>query len=88
MLRPGTKVGRWTAVRAIGSVSSAVGARLAGRCGDPEAGGGIALGVEIDQQDGLTARGEGGGEIDRGGRLANAALLIGNRDDTWLIRSV
>jgi hypothetical protein len=48
-----------------------------------EGDGGVALGIEVDQQ-GLGARGgDAGGDVDRGRRLADAALLIRDRvDDT------
>ena len=45
------------------------------------AGGGVALRIEIDQQHAALHRGEARGEVDGGGRLADAALLVGDRDD-------
>lgn len=36
--------------------------------------GGIALGVEVDEEDALAARGETGGQVDRSGRFADAAF--------------
>jgi hypothetical protein len=41
----------------------------------------VSLGIEVDQQRRLAAERQGGGEIDGGGRLADAALLIGNREN-------
>jgi hypothetical protein len=38
------------------------------------------LGVEIDQQDLFAHRGQGGGEINRGRGLADAAFLVGDRE--------
>ena len=46
---------------------------------DAEAGRGIALRVEIDDQHLLADGGERGAEIDRRRRLADAALLVGDR---------
>ncbi len=48
---------------------------------DAEAGGGVALRIEIDDQHALADRRERGAEIDRGGGLADAALLVGQRQD-------
>ena len=46
---------------------------------DPEAGRGVALRVEVDDQHALADRGQGGTEVDRGGGLADAAFLVGDR---------
>ena len=43
--------------------------------------GGVALGVEVDEQGLGARRGDAGGEVDRGGRLADAALLVRDRVD-------
>ncbi len=48
---------------------------------DAEAGGGVALRIEIDDQHALADGGQCGAEIDRGGGLADAALLVGERQD-------
>ena len=48
---------------------------------DAEAGRGVALGIEIDDQHFLADRGQRGAEIDRGGGLADPALLIGDRQN-------
>ena len=53
---------------------------------DAEAGAGIALRVEVDDQHALADGGQRGAEIDGGGGLADAALLIGERDDTRVRR--
>ena len=48
---------------------------------DAEAGRGVALRIEIDDQYLLADGGERGAEIDRGRGLADAALLVGDRQD-------
>ena len=45
---------------------------------DPETRRGIALGVEVDDQDPLAELGETGTDVDRRRRLADAALLVGD----------
>ena len=52
-----------------------------GRLGKAEAAGGVGLGVEVDEQDGLAAFGERRGQVDGGGGLADAALLVGDGND-------
>jgi hypothetical protein len=42
---------------------------------------GVALRVEVDQQDALLGGGQGRGEVHRRGGLSHAALLIRYRDD-------
>ena len=41
----------------------------------------VALRVEVDEQGGLAAKGQGGSQVDGRGRLADAALLVRDRDD-------
>ena len=53
-----------------------VGAHLDAPLGDAVAGGRVALRVQIDDQDLFAQRGHTGREIDGGGGLAHAALLI------------
>ena len=48
---------------------------------DAETGRGVALRIEIDDQHALADRSERGAEIDRRGGLADAALLVGERQD-------
>ena len=48
---------------------------------DAEAGGGVALRVEVDDQDLPTELGEGGTQIDGRRRLADPTLLVGDRED-------
>ena len=49
--------------------------------GDAETGRGVALGVEVDHEHPVAERGERGPEVDRGRRLADAALLVGDGHD-------
>jgi hypothetical protein len=51
---------------------------------DTKPGTGVALRVNIDNQDFLTNCRECGGQIDGGGRLADAAFLVGDGDDPVL----
>ena len=53
--------------------------------GDPEGGGTVGLGVEVDQHDPATRGGEHRGEIDRGGGLSATALLVHDRDDPHVV---
>ena len=50
--------------------------------GDAEAGGGVALGVGVDDQDAEVIGGQGGGQIDGGGGFSDAALLVGDGKDS------
>ena len=43
--------------------------------------GGVALRIDVDEQHAAARRGERGREIHGGGRLADAALLVRDRDD-------
>ncbi len=47
----------------------------------PQPGGGVALRVEIDHQGAVAELGQGRSQVDRGGGLADAALLIGDGED-------
>ena len=58
-----------------------VGRAAAAAAIDAETGRGVALRIEIDDQHALADRGERGAEIDRGRGLADAALLVGERQD-------
>jgi hypothetical protein len=62
-----------------------IGASLAVVAADSETGRGVALGIEIEQQDAVV-RGEGGGEVDRRRRFADAAFLVGEGDDAGAAR--
>ena len=46
-----------------------------------EAGGGVGLGVAIDEEGWDAAGGEAGGEVDAGGGLSDSALLVGDGND-------
>ena len=59
-----------------------IGRNLAIGARNAEAGRGIALRIEIDDQHALADGGQRRGEIDRGGGLAHAALLVGESQDT------
>src|SRR5246127_5989598 len=48
---------------------------------DAKAGGGVTLGIQIDDQHALADGCQRGAEIDRGGGLADAALLVRQRQD-------
>ena len=48
---------------------------------DAQAGAGVALRIEVDDQDPVAEVGQAGAEVDRGGGLADAALLVGDGDD-------
>jgi hypothetical protein len=48
---------------------------------DARAHGGIALRVEVDHQHALAHLGQAGGQVDGGGGLADAALLVGDAKD-------
>ena len=47
----------------------------------PEARGGVALGVEVDDEDPVAQLGEGGAQVHGGRGLAHATLLVGDGDD-------
>ncbi len=53
----------------------------AGWRGDAQARRGVALRVGVDQQHALADGGQGGAEVDGGGGLAHAALLVGDGQD-------
>ena len=49
--------------------------------GDAEAAGGVALGVDVDDERRPARLGESGGDVNGGGGLADPALLVGHGDD-------
>jgi hypothetical protein len=57
-----------------------IGAGPAFRPLDPEPGGGIALWIEVEEQN-LVLRRQDGGEVDRGRGFADATFLVGEGDD-------
>ncbi len=58
-----------------------VGRRHAASVIHAERGGGVALGVEVDHQHPLAELGQAGRDVDGGGGLADAALLVGHDHD-------
>jgi hypothetical protein len=59
----------------------AVGAVAALGAIDAKAGGGVALRIEVDEQHVAAEGGKAGGQIYGGGGFADAAFLVGDRDD-------
>ena len=55
---------------------------------DADAGGRVALWIDIDDEDALAQRGERGAEVDGGRALADAAFLVHDRDDAARARDV
>src|SRR5262249_55443355 len=55
--------------------------RRAAVCALAQPGGGVRLRIEVDHERALAGLGETGSEVDRGRRLADAALLVGKRVD-------
>ncbi len=49
--------------------------------GEAEATGGVGLGVAVDEEGGEAFEGEGCGEVDGGGGLADSSLLVDDSDD-------
>jgi len=65
-----------------------IGRAVAAAAVDAKTGGSVALRIEIDDQHTLADRSECGTQIDRGGGLADAALLVGERQDARMARRV
>ena len=63
-----------------------VGRGVAALAVDAEPGRGVTLRVEVDDQHALADRGQRGAEVDRGRGLADAALLVGKREDARMAR--
>ena len=59
-----------------------VGVGAIGVAKESEAAGGVGLGVAVDEEGWGLVRRERRGEVDGGGRLADSALLVGDRDDS------
>jgi len=55
----------------------------------PESPRGVRLGIGVDEERGALGNGQGGGEVDRGRGLADASLLVCDRDDPtqWSLSS-
>ena len=58
-----------------------VDARHLGVVVDAERGAGVALRVDVDDQHGQSGLGQRGGDVDGGGGLADATLLVGDGED-------
>ena len=69
-------------------VDQPVAAKAAVLWRDTEAGRGVALGVEVDQQHRLPCHGQGGGQVDGRGGLAHAPLLVGDGENARLVHRV
>ena len=67
--------------RAVAAAEQPVDRPLGARGLDAQPAGGVALRIEIDEQHLGAGLGEAGGDVDGGGRLADAALLVGDGDD-------
>ena len=61
--------------------------RLSSRC-NAEAGGGVGLGIAVDQEDLEAFKSQAGGEVDGGGGFAHTALLVHDRRESspWHFR--
>ena len=55
--------------------------------GDAQRGAGVALRVQIDDERLESLDGQRGGQVHRGGRLAHAALLVGDREKSAMARA-
>ena len=53
---------------------------------DSQGRGGVPLRIDVDDQHVQAGGSQGSGDVDRGGRLADAALLVGNSEDPGLLR--
>ena len=81
--RPGIWVSRTASVERRQAQQELVRAGRAIVAGDAQTGRGIALGIKVYQQNLLADGGQGGGEIDGGRGLPDAALLVSDREDLW-----
>ena len=79
MCSRGTAVGTTDSRKRRFADQHVVGRAVAAAAVDAEAGRGVALRIEVDDQHALADRGQRGAEIDRGRGLADAALLVGER---------
>ena len=78
---PAVSVGRITSVSDDAAIGEDIGHRtFDGVEVDPEAGGQVRLRIHVDAEDAEPLLGERAGEIDRRRGLADAALLVGDRD--------
>ena len=81
MCSRGTAVGTTASRKRRFADQHVIGRAVAVAAIDAEPGRGVALRIEIDDQHALADRGQRRAEIDRGGGLADAALLVGERQD-------
>ena len=79
--RPGMRVGTMASASLACAGQHLIGGELAVLAVDAQAGGGIALRVDVDHQGRLAHRGQGGAQIDGGGGLTDPAFLIGDDQD-------
>ena len=86
MCSRGTAVGNHRLAQRRFADQHVIGRAVAVAAVDAETGRGVALRIEIDDQHALADCGECGAEIDRGGGLADAALLVGKRQDARMGR--
>ena len=86
MCSRGTAVGNHRFAQRCFADQHVIGRAVAGAAIDAETSGGIALRIEIDDQHALANRSECRTQIDRRGGLADAALLIGQRQDARMGR--
>ena len=80
--RPSNSVGTMASSEVGIAEEDVVEAGLVGIFGDAEAAGGVALGVGVDDEDPNVVGCQGSGEIDGGGGFPDAALLVGNGEDS------
>jgi hypothetical protein len=66
----------------VGAEEGVVDSEVAGCFGDTEAGGGVALGIGVDEEDAEVIGGKGGREVNRRCGFADAAFLIGDGDSS------
>ena len=81
--RPGTVDGTTASLTGLSPISTSYSVTGALGARDAQARGGVALRVGVDQQHLSPDRRQGGAQVDGGGGLADAALLVGDRQVTW-----
>ena len=86
MCSRGTAVGSTRVAQRRFADQHVIGRAVAVAAVDAEPGRGVALRIEIDDQHALADGGQRGAEIDRGRGLADAALLVGERQDARMGR--
>ena len=86
MCSRGTAVGNHRIAQRRFADQHVIGRAVAVAAIDAETGRGVALRIEIDDQDALANRGECRAQVDRRRGLADAALLVGQRQDARMGR--